>query len=131
MSIPALNTALYSKLGGTATAAGAAVFYLGAPDAQPLPFIVWDYAADRDTNYTPNRVKDSLVFIRAYAATPAAAGTIDGQIDALLHMKPLTITGYNNFWIARENAYSLEQTDQAGKKSYMAGAEYRVWSQQT
>lgn len=131
MSLPVLNTALYSKLGGTATNAGTAVFYLSAPDAQPLPFIVWDYVADRDTNDTANRVKESLVFVRAYASTPSAAGTIDGQIDGLLHLKPLTVTGFTNFWIARENSYSLVQTDQAGIKTYMAGAEYRILNDQS
>jgi hypothetical protein len=126
MSIPALNTALYSRLGGTATAAGSAVFFGAAPDKQALPYIVWDYVADADENMTANRTKNTVVFVRGYAATPGAAGTIDGQIDTLLHLSPLTVTGYTNFWIARENAYSLDETDPAGRETYMAGAEYRV-----
>jgi hypothetical protein len=126
MSIPVLNTALYSKLGGTATSAGSAVFYLQAPDNQALPFIVFDYAGDRDENLDANRTKDALLSIRAYAATPGAAGTIDGQIDTLLHLAPLTVTGWTNFWIARENAYSLVETDPSGRKTYMSGADYRI-----
>lgn len=125
MSISALNTALYTTLAGTTTA-GSAVYYLSAPDNTTLPYIVWDYTADFDENMDSNRTKNALVFVKAYASTPGAAGTIDGQIDALLHMKTITVTGYVNFWTARENAYSMEMTDSAGRKTYMAGAEYRI-----
>lgn len=126
MSLHALNTALYSKIGGTATAAGSAVFFLQAPEAQALPYIVFDYTADIDENYTANRTRNSVVFIRAYAATQAGAGTIDGQVDTLLHLKPLTVTGYTNFWLARESGYSLSETDQSGRQTYMVGSEYRI-----
>jgi hypothetical protein len=125
MSIPALNTALYSRLAGTVTAAGSAIFFETATPAQSLPYVVFDYVADRDENETQNRTKNAVIFIRAFAITPVAASTIDTQIDSLLHMQPLTVTGYTNFWIARENAYSLVETDSAGKNTYMAGAEYR------
>lgn len=126
MSIQALNTALYSQIGGTATAAGTAVFFLQAPDNHPLPYIVWDYTADLDENATPNRTKNSVLFIRAYASTQAAAGSIDASVDALLHLKPLTVTGWNNFWLAREAGYAMSETDTAGRQTFMAGGEYRV-----
>ena len=124
--IGVLNTALYSTLGGTATNAGTAVYYLAAPDSQALPFVVWDYVSDSDENLDANRTKDELVFIRAYASTPGAAAAIDAQIDALLHLQTLTVTGYVNYWLARESGYSLAETDQSGRRSYMAGAEYRI-----
>jgi hypothetical protein len=126
MSIPALNTAIYSQLAGTNTAAGTKVYYLQAPDAAALPYIVFDYVASRDENMTKNRTKDCSMFIRAYAATPGQAGTIDGQIDGKLHNTGLTVTGYTNFWTMRENAYSLVEVDASGRKTYMAGADYRV-----
>ncbi|HRS74554.1 MAG TPA: DUF3168 domain-containing protein [Anaerolineaceae bacterium] len=131
MSIPALNTAIYTAIGGTLTSAGTAVFYLAAPDGQALPYIVWDYTADIDENMDRNRTRNSLVFIRAYASTAGAAGTIDGQVDALLHMKALTITGWSNFWTARENSFSSVETDQSGRKVFMAGAEYRIRNDQS
>ena len=124
--INALNVALYSVLGGTATAAGTAVYYLAAPDEQPYPFVVWDYVSDMDDNACANRSKNEVVFIRAYASTPGAASAIDEQIDALLHLNTLSVSGYANFWMARELGYSLEETDQSGRRSYMAGAEYRI-----
>lgn len=126
MSIPALNTAIYTAIGGTLTSAGTAVYYLAAPDGQALPYVVWDYTADIDENMDRNRTRNSLVYIRAYAATAGAAGTIDSQIDALLHMKALTVTGWSNFWTARENSFSSVETDQSGRKVFMAGAEYRI-----
>lgn len=126
MSIAALNTAIYSKLGGTATSAGTAVFFEAAPDNQPLPYIIWDYVADQYDNQTPVDTVNAVVFVRAYASTRAAAGTIDGQIKALLHKATLSVTGFTNFQTRRENAYSQEETDKSGRMTYMAGAEYRV-----
>lgn len=123
--ISALNTALYAKLGGTATAAGTAVFYLTAPDKQALPYIVFDYVSDNDENLDRNRTRNSLVFVRAYASTAGAAGTIDAQVDALLHLKALTVTGWTNYWTARESSYSSVEADPSGRKVFMAGAEYR------
>ena len=80
MSIGALNTAIYSTIGGTVTNAGTAVYYLTAPDNQALPYVIWDYVADQDENFDANRTKNSLVFIRAFAATPQAAEAIDAHI---------------------------------------------------
>jgi hypothetical protein len=126
MSIPALNTAIFSRLAGTYTTAGSAVYYLQAPDDTALPYIVFDYVADMDENYTANRTKNDVLFIRAYGSTPAQVGTIDVQIDGRLHAVTLSVSGYTNFWTRRENAYSLVETDASGRKTYMAGAEYRI-----
>ena len=126
MSLSALNTAIYSLLAGTVTAAGSAVFFNQAEDNQALPYIVFDYTGDLDENLTPSRMRNALLFVRAYAATPAQAGAIDAQIDALLHLQTITVSGWTNFWAARENSFSLVETDQAGRKTHMAGAEYRI-----
>ena len=88
MTLSALNTAIYSRIGGTATAAGTACFFLKAPDAQPLPYVIWDYVSDIDENLTSNRTRNDVVFIRAYAASQSAAGSTDAQIDASIHDKP-------------------------------------------
>jgi len=124
--IPALNTAIYSTLAGTITAAGSAIFADQAPDGQALPYAVFDYTSDLTENITPRDMNNSLLFIRAYATTKAEAGTIDQQVKALLHKKTLAVSGYANFWTARENAFSLTETDPSGRKTHMAGAEYRI-----
>ena len=121
-----LNTALYSRLAGTVTAAGSAVYFLQAPDNQSRPYIVFDYSSDMDENDTSNRTKNTVAFIRAYADTPAQAGTIDAQIDALLHLQTLTVTGYTNFWTAREMSFQNIENAPAGNKIFMSGAEYRI-----
>ena len=126
MTLNALNAALFSRLAGTVTAAGSAVFFNQAPDDQPLPYIVFDYVADTDENLDCNRTRDAVLFIRGYAASQAQAGTIDAQIDSLLHFQPLTVTGWTNFWIARENGFSITETDPAGRLTHVAGADYRI-----
>jgi len=129
MSIkPVLNTTLYNALKGTATDAGNRVYYLTAPDKAVMPYIIWDYVNEGDDNDNPHRGKNCIVSVRAYAATAAAAGAIDGQIDTALHGKTLSVTGWTNFQTQRENGYSLVETDAAGRKTYMSGAEYRIRS---
>lgn len=121
----ALNAAIYTKIGGTATNAGTAVFYLNAPDNQPLPYVIWDYVNEGDENDHGRRSKNVVVSIRAYAAKATDAGTIDGQIDTALHNVTISVTGWNNFLSRRENGYSTVEIDQAGIKTYMSGADYR------
>lgn len=129
MSIQAaLNTTLYSVLtsGGTVTNAGSAVYFLAAKDNAPLPYIIWDYVNEGDDNDNPHRNKNCVVFVRAYAASPSVAATIDGQIDAALHNQVLSVTSWTNFQTRRENGMSKTETDAAGRKTYMAGANYRI-----
>lgn len=121
-----LDTAIYTTLAGTYTNAGTAVFLQVAPDNYSLPYVVWSYVNEGDRNETPHRLKDVVVFIRAYAASPSAAKTIDSQIDSILHHKTLTITGWTNIMTRRENGYSLVETDSAGIKTWIRGADYRI-----
>lgn len=126
--LSALRTAIFSRL-GTATLAGTSIFFLKAPDNQAVPFIVFDTVSDFDENTSPTRNKNTLVYIRGRAATAAQAETMDGQIDALFHNKPLTVTGYTNYQLQRENAYAITDVNQAGVTEYIAGAEYRLLNQ--
>ena len=44
-----------------------------------------------------------LCFIRAYSGVSAVeAGSIDAAIDTALHMQPLTVSGWTDLWLARE-----------------------------
>lgn len=128
MSIqPALNATLYTALAGTAiTNAGSAVYFIQAPDGRALPYIVFDYVNEGDDNDTSRRAKNCVVFIRAYAESPSVAGVIDGQIDAALHNKVLSVTGWTNFQTRRENGMSNVEIDPSGRKVYMSGADYRI-----
>jgi len=127
-----INTAIYSKLSAgtalTALLAGTtSIYHLQAPDNATLPYVVFSHAAGGDENQTPIRRKNNLVFVRGYSNVSAlAAGSIDAQVDALLHAGTLTVTGWNNFWLCREQ--DLENIDNlpSGEKVWMAGGYYRL-----
>lgn len=129
----ALNTALYSRLTGatavTSLLSGtAAVYFDQAPDDAVLPYVVFSYQASGDENQAPqHRIKSMLVWARAYTqAGAAAAGTIDAAIDAQLHHNALTVTGWTNFWLAREQDVFTVELDPPNVKTYVAGGMYRV-----
>jgi hypothetical protein len=131
----ALWTALNSRLaGGTALTsmlaggtASPSVYHLQAPKDSALDYVVFSHQGGGDENLTGNRTKNLLVFARGYSSTgPAKAGSIDAQIDVLLHMKPMTVSGWGNFWLAREEDFELVEFDSARVPTWMAGAMYRV-----
>jgi len=126
-----LNSAVYTKLtGGTALTAllsgTGAIYYLQAPDHGTLPYVVWNYMGGGPVNDYPHDSRDMIVFVRGYATTPALAGSIDAKISTLLHRGTLTVTGYTNWWIARETETALIENAPDGTKVYMAGAQYRI-----
>ena len=126
MSIkPALNTTIFTALSGTITNAGSRVYYLQAPDKPTLPYIIFDYVNEGDDNDNPHRSKNCVMSFKAYATTPGAAGTIDGQIDTALHHTVLSVSSWTSFQSRRENGYSFVETDAAGVKTFMSGADYR------
>jgi hypothetical protein len=123
--IPTLNTTLYNTLSG-ATNAGTLVFEGMAKDKCPLPYVVWSFINEHDENDNPHRMKNCAVFVRAYAASAAAAGAIDVQIDTALHNKVLTVAGWTNIQTRREDGHSLVEVDPAGVRTWMVGADYRI-----
>lgn len=131
----ALNTAIYNRLAGSTalvtTLGGTAIYYLQAPDNAVKPFVVWSYSAGGDENETANRTKNLVVLMRSFASTPKQAGEVDKAVDDLLHLQPLTVTGWTNFWLARESEVSLVENLPNVEKSYMTGAYYRARLDQT
>ena len=125
-----LNAAIYSTLGaGTALTGllgGTAIFHLQAPEGHTLPYVVFSKQAGGPENSHPDDARDYVYFIRAYASTAKAAGDIDAAVSALLHRKALTVTGWNNFWLAREGEYETVETTPGGVNVYTAGANYRI-----
>jgi hypothetical protein len=130
--IDLLAAGIYSKLtGGTALTAllagTASVYHLQAPDNATLPYVVYNVQGGGDTNISPNRAKDLLVWVRAYTAESAkAAALIDNQVDALLHNGTITVTGWTNYWLARETDLATVENPPDGSKIYHAGGLYRV-----
>ena len=127
--INALNAGIYSKLsGGTAlvTALGGTCIYHGvAPEGKAFPYVIWSYVAGGHENMTPNESVNAVVYVRAYSTTAKAAATLDGYAAELLETT-LTVTGWNNYWLAREESIVLPSIDEAGKSTWSCGAYYRV-----
>ena len=127
-----LNTALYGTLSaGTALTAllpgTTSVYYQQPPDNTARPYVVWNIQGGGDENMTPKRRKSLVLYIRAYSDTSAAnAGSIDAQVDNLLHGKTLSVTGWANFWLNRESDIELVENHPSGEKTWSAGGFYRV-----
>ena len=130
----ALNTAIYSRLtGGTVLTAlltngTASIYFMQAPDnLTDADYVVWNYQAETDDNLDPTRMKQVILNVKGVSRTgPARAGSIDAQIDALLHHSPLSASGWANIWIAREEGFQTVEIDQAGTQYFQSGAMYRA-----
>ena len=127
-----LNTALYSRLSGATAitsllATGTPIYALQAPEGATLPYIVYSVQGGGDRNDTANRLKDLVVFVRAYATTNARAGSIDAQIDTALHLVPFSsVTGWTNIWLARERDLETVENPPTGSQVFMNGGLYRT-----
>ena len=125
----ALNSSLYSRLQGTAITSllsgTTAIYSQQAPENSTLPYIVYNVQGGGDENQSQNRTKNLVVFVRAYAAQNSTAGSIDAQIDTALHLAPLTVTGWSNFWMARETDLETVENPPTGGQVWMNGALYR------
>jgi hypothetical protein len=132
-----LDAAIYTRLQGTAItsqlAGTTSLYHIQAPENATLPYIVWNIQGGGDENLTQNRTKNLVMFIRAYSANTAAqAGSIDDQVDAALtNSNVLTVSGWTNIWLAREQDVETVQLEPSGKQIFMAGGLYRVWLDKT
>jgi hypothetical protein len=127
-----VGSAIYARLSGgtalTALLAGTASIYDGVVrrDAS-YDVVVFQLSGGGDANATPRRRKELLYSVKAISATGArAAGAIDAQIDTLLHEQTLTITGWENYWLAREGDFAYAETTPEGLNYWHAGGTYRL-----
>ena len=130
----ALNAGLLSKLaGGTALTtliggtASPRIYHMQAPEGATLPYAVFSISGGGDENFTQHRTKNLVIFARAYSGVSAAqAGTIDGQIDSLLHNQVLNVTGWTSVYTVREQDVETIENAPGGSPVYMQGGLYRV-----
>jgi hypothetical protein len=133
----ALNTAIYSRLSGatalTSLLSGTTAIYSNqAPESATYPYVVFSLQSGVDENMTPHRTKNELIFARAYSGNSALqAGSIDAQIDTALHLVPLTVSGWTNFWMVREQDLELVENPPTGGQIFMSGGLYRVRIEKT
>jgi len=127
----ALNQSIYNRLGSATAvtallATGTPIYALQAPEGATLPYITFSIQGGGDTNDTANRLKNLVVFVRAYATTNARAGSIDAQIDTALHLIPFTgVSGWTNIWLAREQDLEIVENPPTGGQVFMNGGLYR------
>ena len=125
-----LETAINTKLSaGTALVAllgGTAIYNTVAPQDAALPFVVFWNAAGREDNTSPRRARTCLYAVVAEADTALVAGAIDAAVDALLHGQSLSITGWSDYWMARELDVSYAERVANGGVIFHRGAQYRI-----
>lgn len=128
----AIGNALYSRLQTTSAlttllAGTTAIYHLRAPEGQAYPYVVFSIQGGGDMNMTAHRHKNLVYNIRAYSADSAlVAGSIDNAIDGALHLNPLTVSGWSNIWLAREQDIETVENAPSGLPIYMAGGLYRI-----
>ena len=126
-----INSAIYSKLSaGTALTTllgGTAIYHLQAPDNANLPYVVFSHAAGGADNRTPKERENVIEFVRAYSNTsPAHAGSINTQVRNILHKQSVTVSGYANFWLQKEEHFENIDNLPSGQKVWMQGDYYRI-----
>lgn len=129
-----LYPALYSKLtaGTTVTAllAGTTAIYDGiAPPNAAKPYVVLYDRGGGQQNITPGNLVSKLVEITAFASGAtgrAVAGTIDAAVSALLHQQSLTVSGWSNYWLSREQDVVTDENEPTTTPVFGRGAYYRV-----
>lgn len=132
-----LDAAIYTRLqsAGSITsllAGTTAIYHLQAPKGQDYAYIVFSSQSEITENRTQHVTDNDIIFIRAYSAESAAeAGSIDARIRTAVHLVPLTVTGWSNYWLAREQALETVENDPSGRAIYMRGANYRIRLEKT
>jgi hypothetical protein len=128
----ALNTAIYSRLTAATALTNllsgtAAIYAIQAPENAVYPYVVYSLQSGIDENMTQNRTKNMLYYVRGYSkVSNAQAGSIDAQIDTALHLVPFTgVSGWTNFWMAREEDIELVENPPTGGQVFANGGVYR------
>lgn len=126
----ALGSAVYSRLAaGTALTAllyggSASIYNLEPPYEAHHDYIVFNVQDGNETNDTRHRVKDITLQVRAYATALNRAGSIDAQIDTLLHAGSLSVTGWQVLWLVRSTDIELVEYDEGRRPIYTRGGLY-------
>ena len=114
------STALVGALGGTA------IYNTLAPDSATYPRVVFRSLAGGPANINPSDMRELIYSVTTYALDKGQAGTIDAIISPLLHRLALTVSGYTNYWTARETEINNVELPPNGAPVFAVGAQYRI-----
>lgn len=128
----ALEEVLYTKLsGGTALTGllgGTAIYNALGGEAIAYPLVIFTKSSGIEDNDTPHRAKTLVYQITAISDKgKKEAEQIDNAIDTLMHGADLgTMSGWYDYWCARESDISYNEMTAGGKVLWHEGALYRV-----
>ena len=126
-----LETSIFTLLtGGTALTAKLAtttsIYPYVAPLGAAFPLVIFNLQGGGDTNDTPRRNKDLVYQVKAVSdTTKFLAGEVDTEIDNLLHETVLTVSGWTNYWCARETDIGYQESKD-GAIYWHVGGLYRI-----
>ena len=126
-----VDAGLYSKLTGDTAlvallSAGTPVYQLQAPPGTDRPYVTFFHAGGGPDNVTPSDLRSMVYAVKGVANTLNAAANIDARIDTLLHNQSITVAGYTNIWLAREDEVQTAEAAPDGNPIYHYGAYYRI-----
>lgn len=129
MAEPNVDAALYTKVTGDAGVAalvGTRVYYGQAPAGSEMPRVIFAWAGGGEQNTCPRRMINLVYRVEAIAETKAGAVALDSAISSALHEQELTISGWQNYVLDRENTYRPPVENLEGRQVYRVGAYYRI-----
>lgn len=125
-----LETGLYNALVGDAALVaelgGSFVYNQHAPQGQARPYVIFSHAGGGPENLTPSDLRNHVYLVKAIAEGLKQAGDVDELVIDVLHGSELTVSGYTNFWMAREEEVQLAETARDGTTIYHRGGYYRI-----
>jgi len=126
------EAAIYAKLAGESSvtdllATATSIFSAFAPDGSAYPLIIVNFQGGGDINDTPTRAREPVYLIKAISAVSMyQAGQVDDALDAVLHRVTLTVTGWTNYWLAREGDVRYAEVTPENLHYYHSGGLYRL-----
>ncbi len=132
LPVNVVERALLSRLAGGGTLigllGGTVLYNQLAPEGAGFPHLVFGLASGVDDHDTSHRARQLMYQVTGVSKIGIAeAGSIDAAADALLHMSPLSVSGWTNFWLARESDVRLVEFDTTERVTYYrSGGMYRL-----
>lgn len=120
----AANSDLITELGGTF------IWESIAPPQQDFPYLIYQWQGGGDENLTPSRMVNEVWTVKAVVNMEAGgkrkSEDIAKRADEALHNQALTVSGWENFWLVREQTVKFAETDEAGVPIWHTGGIFRV-----
>lgn len=110
MSLPNLNKALYEALvgnGAVAAIVGTKVYNTQVTANVTPPYLVYYLVSGYSMNWVAHDIFSYTYRVDAWQTTAKLARTLSEAVFDALHQQTLTVSGFNNYWMAvhREQSF--------------------------